>query len=142
MTQEQFQEKMQGRSKEPPVAEGGDNADAAAKAAKALIEGGKAGKLKPLEPLCVDLGCSPEELLVRVQKDPAFAGKTPQEIADMVAADPSMMDKLKALVGGNPDAAADAGEGDNPDAEGDVASMKGSMTNESFADRMSKKARM
>ena len=139
MTQEQFQAKMQGKSKEPPAAAEGDSADAAA---KALIEGGKAGKLKPLEPLCSELGCSPEELLVKVQKDPAFAGKTPQEIADMVAADPAMMDKLKALAGGNPDAEADAGEGENPDAAGDAAAMKGPMTNESFADRMSKKARM
>jgi len=62
---------------------------------------GKA-KLEPLKAVADEMGfsMSPSELLIVAQKDERTAGKSPQELADMLRTDETLYDDLEALASG------------------------------------------
>lgn len=65
---------------------------------------GKA-KLEPLKAVADEMGfsMSPSELLIVAQKDDRTAGKSPQELADMLRADEALYSDLEALASGKMD---------------------------------------
>lgn len=65
---------------------------------------GKA-KLEPLKAVADEMGfsMSPSELLIVAQKDDRTAGKSPQELADMLRADETLYSDLEALASGKID---------------------------------------
>lgn len=65
---------------------------------------GKA-KLAPLKAVADEMGfsMSPSELLIVAQKDDRTAGKSPQELADMLRADDALYSDLEALASGKMD---------------------------------------
>lgn len=65
---------------------------------------GKA-KLEPLKAVADEMGfsMSPSELLIVAQKDDRTAGKSPQELADMLRADETLYSDLEALASGKMD---------------------------------------
>lgn len=65
---------------------------------------GKA-KLEPLKAVADEMGftLSPAELLVVAQKDDRTAGKSPQELADMLRTDDTLYSDLEALASGKMD---------------------------------------